>query len=148
MANTPKNEKPSEEEFDSSLQPILHNIGINMRNERKRRNFSISTVAGLLGKVDAYVRLLESGSRTPSLGVLMQVCELYGCTLNDIISPGGKSHSPKETLRLADPKQSELRAAQESVLSLISSLNADELTYIADCMRGLISTLRKQSASK
>ena len=127
---------------DSHIQPVLDTIGRNMRDERKRRGLSAATMAKTLDIAASYIRMLEAGRRIPSLPILLRICEFFDYTLDELISPEGKASRDAAMPKLADAKKSSLRAAQEEVLSLVSSLTAEELTFIADCMRGLIATLR------
>jgi len=139
----------TEETDDCSIQPILDNIGRNMRIERQRRGLSVNMMTAPLGMAESYIRMLENGSRTPSLPVLLRISDFFGCTLDELISAEGKlcrsqAHSKGSgALALGDARASSLSAAQEEVFSLVTSLNADELAFVADCLRSLLVTLRK-----
>ena len=129
---------------DSRMALLTKTIGANMRAERKRRRLTIEMIAGQLGTAPSYIGLLERGERCPSLALLVRICELLGCTLDELTSPAGGAKKESNSVRLSAPVNSELRKAQESVISLISTLSMKELLYIAECMRALPALRKKK----
>ena len=128
----------SEDEVRDRLKTLSAVIGANMRQERKRRGFTIEVMAGRLGLTASYLGLLERGARCPSLRHLVGICEALGTTVDEILSQRGKTYTSTERVALADPANSTLRGAQEAVLTLMPLLSAEELKYIVSCMQGLI----------
>ena len=139
-----KQEPETTMEEEGRIALLTKVIGANMRAERKRRKLTIEMVASQLGTAASYIGLLERGERCPSLALLTRICELLGCTMDELTSPAGSKRKEPGTVRLAAPVNSELRKAQEAVISLISTLSTEELLYIAECMRALPALRKKQ----
>lgn len=60
-------------------------LGMILKEERKKKNYSINSVAEFLGLTESSIRNYESGRRTPCINVLYALCELYDLKIITVI---------------------------------------------------------------
>lgn len=62
-------------------------ISSNIKNFREKRGMTQDGVAKFCGVSDAYVSMLENKDkgRIPSLEIILRLCDLFGCTPNDLL---------------------------------------------------------------
>lgn len=62
-------------------------VGSNLKTRRKAAGFSQQEVTELFGyKTNASIAGWEKGKWLPSLETLSRLADLYGCTLNELLS--------------------------------------------------------------
>jgi transcriptional regulator with XRE-family HTH domain len=117
-------------------------LGKNLREERKNRKFTMEELVNMLAISESYLGLLERGKRTPSLECLFEFCKTFGVTPNELLMPrngaavNGKSKK-SAAAAVGDGSSASQSENLNAALSLLRSLNNDELEYIISVMVGL-----------
>lgn len=107
------------------------NLANRLRERRERRNLKNSQVALYLGLSTAHVSNIESGTREPSLDLLVRLAEYYRCSVDYLLGitddprPAGKqsmSEAALDAINLVDSLPIEKRAATVAVLRAMIEL--------------------------
>jgi len=122
---------------DADEKKLQKEIGGRIRSERLKRNISPEEFAGLLKISVSFVGLIERGLRGTSIKLLVNMCEIFGCKLEEIIF--GK----KFVLREGDNEEYNLKLS--SINSLARTLNLDELNFIICVIKSLNSVRNKNN---
>lgn len=69
------------------------NIAMKMKNLREKAGLNQTQVANFLGIDQSYISKLEKGERPFNLDVVEKLCDLFGCTTNEIMSDGTQGES-------------------------------------------------------
>ncbi len=56
-----------------------------LRAKREEKHLTRKTVCASIGISEGVLCEYEQGNRTPSLGVLLKLCDFYRCTPNDLL---------------------------------------------------------------
>jgi len=109
-------------------------LGKNIRAERKNRNFTMDELVDMLSISEAYLGLLERGKRTPSIECLLELCTIFGVTPNDLLLPRAGT---KKALKANDSVYSPKNKSYDAALSLLRSLDKDELEFTVTTMTAM-----------
>jgi len=109
-------------------------LGKNIRTERKNRSFTMDELVDMLSISEAYLGLLERGKRTPSIECLLELCSIFGVTPNDLLLPPAAG---KKTLKASDPATSSKNKNYDAALTLIRSLDDNELEFAVSTMTAM-----------
>jgi transcriptional regulator with XRE-family HTH domain len=111
-------------------------IGMNIREHRRQRRFSVENLAEYLELSESYIGLLERGDRCPSLKIVYKLCDLYGVTPNSIlIAP---DDDPVDGVIIAEDKEAyNVKKQSEAIVSLLRTLNDTETDFIIETIKNL-----------
>lgn len=70
-------------------------FGVNMRIARKSVGLTSAKLARLLGISTAYVGLIERGERTPSVKTMLEICDFFGKSVEEMMAPTKYRPRPK-----------------------------------------------------
>ncbi|MCL2573910.1 MAG: helix-turn-helix domain-containing protein [Defluviitaleaceae bacterium] len=68
----------------------LQAFGKNMRAARKDRGLSAVNVGKCLGLSTAYVALIERSERTPSVKTMLDICDFFGTSVDEMMVDRGR----------------------------------------------------------
>lgn len=72
------------------MSDLLIHIGAELKKARKRLRVSQETVARALCISQGNLSKIERGKKGLSIETLVNICELYGITVNEVIPPESK----------------------------------------------------------
>ncbi len=55
-----------------------------MRETRQRKKLSQADLSKLVGVSRQTINMIESGEYNPTLALCLKICQILGCTLNDL----------------------------------------------------------------
>ena len=64
---------------------MIQGLPEKLRAKREERKLTRKTVCSSIGISEGVLCEYEQGNRTPSLGVLLKLCDFYRCTPNDLL---------------------------------------------------------------
>jgi len=120
---------------DAFMQQMCVDLGNNIRNERKKRNFTMEELVSMIDISESYLGLLERGRRTPSLECLFDFCRTFGVTPNDLLLTYDKQNGKKVVV--SDASIASKNDNFDAALSLLRSFDDSELEYIVSVMINL-----------
>ena len=112
-------------------------IGSNIRFERRKKNLTIEDLSEILNIAPGFLGLIERGQRGTSIKNLCTSADLFGLTLDQLITEDLSGN-----LELKEPVKSDYDKKLETCESLIRSLNSDELEFIICEIRNLRKLMR------
>ena len=68
-----------------------------LRPIREARGFSIATIAELMSVGQNTVSRWETGEREPGIATLQTLCEIYDCTLDELVNGLNPPPRPQQT---------------------------------------------------
>lgn len=68
-----------------------------LRPIREARGFSIATIAELMSVGQNTVSRWETGEREPGIATLQKLCEIYDCTLDELVNGLNPTPRPQQT---------------------------------------------------
>jgi transcriptional regulator with XRE-family HTH domain len=125
----------------TNLDKIKKEIGRRIRNARLNRCMTIEELAAALGISASYLGLVERGLRGTNTKLLVNVCEVLGCTLEDLVF--GK----KVSLHEGNGNDNELNMKRSSVNSLARTLGIQELNFVISTIKNLNAMKGKNGTS-
>ncbi|MCL2396778.1 MAG: helix-turn-helix domain-containing protein [Defluviitaleaceae bacterium] len=106
-------------------------FGNNMRVARKERGFTSEALGKFLKISTAYVGLIERGERCPSLETFMKICDFFGESYEEMLTP-------RYALKIAESKaaskveasRDKVKRKQKMVAGMLNTFDVDELDHI------------------
>lgn len=89
---------------------MINGLAEKLANLRLQHGLSQQTVAKRLGLSPSVISGYETGTRTPSIEVVVSLSRLYGCSCDYLL--GRESLSPTATLDVSDLTVEQLQALQ------------------------------------
>ena len=109
-------------------------IGSNIRYERKKRNLTIEDLAEVIGMAPGFLGLIERGQRGTSIKNLVKIAEIFGLTLDQLITIDMRAYElGEDTTRVNESSAKKLSA----IISLIKTMNEPELDYFISSIKSL-----------
>ena len=105
------------------------NLASRLRERRERRNLKNSQVALYLGLSTAHVSNIESGTREPSLDLLVRLAEYYRCSVDYLL---GITDDPRPA------SQQSVSEAAVDAINLIDSLPPEKRPSAVELLRAII----------
>ncbi|MCL2573656.1 MAG: helix-turn-helix domain-containing protein [Defluviitaleaceae bacterium] len=132
--NTDKLSVTPESIKDEKLAKRFLIFGNNVRLARKKMGFSSTDFARFLGISVAYVGLIERGERTPSVEMLIKICDFFGRSVDSMMASVGDKSSVKGSEKR--PKKYMSRR-QTTAVNMMTTFDKHELDFIISTMRSL-----------
>ena len=109
------------------LEKLKYRIGTNISAHRKRSGLTQAGLAEKLNYSDKAVSKWERGDSIPDILTLLQLCELFTITLDDLLSdpnalPGGNAGKLEKAMSQVSEKALKRKANKKVILGLSSTL--------------------------
>lgn len=69
--------------------PTVNSVGTTLRALRLKANLGIKSAGPRVGVSYTYLSKVENGKKTPSIGLICALCDLYGADADDVIAKAG-----------------------------------------------------------
>ena len=103
-------------------------FGDNVRLQRKSRGLTADTLGKFLSISTAYVGLIERGERCPSMETFLRICDFFGASTDDMLTPAGTP----TTLR----DNSVVDSRQAIVNGMLDTFSKKELGHVVEMIKG------------
>lgn len=115
-------------------------IGERIRNERLKRNMSSEELASILNVSQSFIGLIERGQRGTNIKLLLDICDIFQITLDDIISD--------KKLKMCERKNDTYNDKISAINSLLRTLNVYELDFVISTIKNLYNMKVKSGGEK
>src|ERR1700691_5101865 len=84
---------------EKPLELVLTRLGLQLRDLRTRRGWTLAQLSKLSGLSEPYLSRLESGSRQPSLAALLTLAQVYEIPVRTLLDGDGVAMPPCRIIR-------------------------------------------------
>ena len=131
-------------DIKNSVSEACKVFGRNVREARKESGFTSETLGRFMGISTAYVGLIERGERTPSLEVFLKICDFFGASRDEMLTPKGRSVADNELSGIQESQAKCVTRKQRMITSMLKSFNGDELDHIIKVLKSFVEFCRKK----
>ena len=100
-------------------------IGTNLTELRKKKHLTQAELAAKLNYSDKAISKWEHGDAVPSIENLLEICEFYGITLDQLINENTKNLKPKD-----EEKQNKVNKLVVTLLSFFTVWTLGTIVYV------------------
>lgn len=115
-------------------------IGSNIRYERKKRNLTIEDLAEIIGMAPGFLGLIERGQRGTSVKNLVKITEIFGLTLDQLITVDMQAYElgSNEPLKLNEGYTKKV----STIINFIKAMNEPEIDYFISSIKSYHKLIR------
>ena len=100
-------------------------IGINLTELRKKKHLTQAELAAKLNYSDKAISKWEHGDAVPSIENLLEICNFYGITLDQLVNENTKNLKPKD-----EEKQNKVNKLVVTLLSFFTVWTLGTIIYV------------------
>jgi transcriptional regulator with XRE-family HTH domain len=116
-------------ENDIEIQQLCSEIGMAVRDARIKHKWSIAVLAGETGLSDQCINRIERGKTAPKISTIYSLCVALGISSDKLLG--------LDQIDIESTPKAELDA-----INLLNQLNAAELKYVTNQIKGLLEITR------
>jgi len=129
---------------NNSVSEVCRVFGKNMRETRKENGFTSEAFGRFIGISTAYVGLIERGERTPSLEVFLKICDFFGVSRDEMLTPRDNSAAINEQVNTQESHTNYIARKRKMIASMLNSFSGDELDHIIKVLKSFMEFCRKK----
>ncbi len=107
------------------MNEIKQIIGANLSELRKKKHLTQAELATQLNYSDKAISKWEHGDALPSIENLLEICQFYGITLDQLVSENGKDLKPKD-----EEKENKVNKLIVTLLSFFTVWTIGTIIYV------------------
>ena len=115
-----------------------------MREARKENGFTSEAFGRFIGISTAYVGLIERGERTPSLEVFLKICDFFGVSRDEMLTPRDSSGASNDLTNIQESQAKRITKKQKMIASMLNSFNGEELDHIIKVLKSFVEFCTKK----